>query len=190
MKTYLSQNEKDIWLITVLAVAELEDALPKMKPNLTKEEHKNLKTSITLSRKAYNSMSERIGTNGVKQLHKYAANSNIEVVTKSLSKAISQRELKEQEKTTIDTETLRRLGTMLVASKCEGCKHDYNSCKAFSILEEIGLAGYCENNNCPYSFAVEEEPKQISKRKQKKDKNKYDEDNETYEYNFDRKLVK
>lgn len=120
MKNYLSQSEKDIWLITVLAVAELEDALPKMKSNLTKEEHKWLKTSITLSRKAYNSMSERIGANGIKQLHKYAANSNIEVVTKSLSNVIAQRELKEQETTTIETETLRKLGTMFVASKCEG----------------------------------------------------------------------
>lgn len=191
MKNYLSQREKDIWLIVVLAVAELEDALPKMKTNLTKEEHKCLKTSITLTRKAYNSMSERIGINGVKQLHKYASNSNIEVVTKSLSNAIAQREVKEKETTIIETEILRKLGTMLVASKCEGCRDDYRKCNTFTMLDVIGLTGYCENNNCPYSFAIEEEKKvkKISKRKQKKEKNKYDDTDDIYKYNFDRKSV-
>lgn len=190
MKNYLSQNEKDTWLITVLAAAELEDALPKMKANITKEEHKYLKTSITLNRKAYNSMSNRLGEKGIKQLHKYAINSNIQVETRSLSDAVSKRRLKEQETITIEIETLKKLGTMIVASKCEGCRLDYNKCNVFTVLDEVGLTGYCENNNCPYSFAVEKEPKKISKRKQKKDKNKFDETDDVYEYNFDGKLVK
>lgn len=195
MKDYLSQNEKDIWLIMVLAVAELEDSLPKMKPNLTKEEHKNLKTSITLIRKSYNSMSERLGDKAIKQLHKYASNSNIQVVTKSLSNAISQRELKEEQTTTIESSTLQALGNRLVASNCDGCKNKCNKCNTFALLEEIGLAGYCINDNCPYSFGIEEDIKppkkeKASKRKQRKDKNKYDDDEEIYEYNLNRKLVK
>lgn len=187
MKDYLSQNEKDVWLIIVLAVAELEDALPKMKSNISTEEHKNLKTSITLIRKAYNSMSDRLGDKAIKQLHKYASNSNIQVVTKSLSNAISQRESKEGQTTTVESDTLQAIGNRLVASSCEGCEKKCSKCNTFTLLEEIGLAGYCINDNCPYSFGVE---KKVSKRKQKKDKNKYDDNNEIYEYNLDRKLVK
>lgn len=190
MKNYLSTKEKDVWLVEVLAAAEMEDSLPKMKANLTKDEAKWLKTSVTLRRKAYNSMTSRLGTNAVKQLHKYAINSNIQVVSKSLSNVMTQRELKEQEVTQIDTELLMNLAVSLLAAKCEGCKKNFNSCHIFSMLDEICMEGYCINDNCPYSFGIEEEKKEIkkiSKRKQKKMKNKYDDDDEIYEYYFEKK---
>ena len=191
MNNYLSQKVKNVWLVLVLAIAEAEDSIPNMSNDLTKDETKWLKTSITLVRKAYNSMSDRLGEKAVKQLHRYALNSNIQVMSREMSRAITNRELKEDEITKIETSSLIHLATNLIAAKCEECEKDFNHCPTFEILDDVGIEGYCVNKNCPYSFGEkkkEDKANKVSSRKQKKMKNKYDDDTEIYKYNFETKI--
>ena len=193
MKDYFSRGEKDTWLTFVLAIAEMERALPKMKSDLLKEEKRCLSTVITLGRKAYNSVSERKGEKATKQLHRYAKNSNIQVVSKELSNVLSKKELKEAGFTQVSIDSLRKLSVGLIAEKCEDCNKSCSTCELFEILEDVGIDGYCIYDNCPYAFGDMEpkkenkldkvkEEKKKSKRKTRKHKNRYDEDEEIYEY--------
>ena len=75
-----------------------------------------------------------------------------------------------------------------MACRCENCTKDFKTCDLFDALDKIDLQGYCILDNCPYAFGVdnkeETKVKKISKRKEKKLKNKYNDDGEVYEYNF------
>lgn len=195
MKDYLNQNEQDIWLIMVLAVAELENSLPMMANNLTKDEVKCLKTVKTLTRKAYNSVADRLGDKAIKKLHKYGINSNIQVLSKTQSKIISQREVNEQYEVKIDIDILFNLATGLTKHECKNCNKKCSECYLFELLQDINFIGYEVNDNCPYSFSsevgidksikntikVREDAKKS--RHNKKFKNRYDDDKEIHEYN-------
>lgn len=188
MRDYLVKEEKDVWLTEALAAANTEDALPRMKSNLSKDEHKWLKMSVTLRQKAYDSMSKRLSEKAIRQLHKYAINCDIQVVSKEMSNIITENELKKQQLITIDFELFKNLAVSLMASKCENCTKNFSSCELFDTLDKIDLQGYCILDNCPYAFGREKTKetkiKKISKRREKKLKNKYDDDGEVYEYNF------
>ncbi len=201
MKDYLSQNEQDIWLVLVLAIAELEDSLPKMASNLTKDETKWLKTIVTLSRKSYNSMMDRLGPKAIKKLHKYGTSCNIQVMSKEQSKIVSEREVKEQNQITIDIDILFNLATSLTKLSCRDCKKKCGECYLHGILQDITFIGYEVNSNCPYSYnsqegtekaleeVVESRAKSKKNRHNKKFKNRYDDDGETYVYKAEKKSV-
>lgn len=203
MKDYLSQNEQDVWLVLVLAIAELEDSLPMMSKNLAKDETKWLKTVITLSRKAYNNMMGRLGTKAIKKLHKYGRNCNIQVMSREQSKIVSEKEIKEQNQITIDIDILYNLATSLTKLSCRDCRKKCGECYLYGILQDITFIGYEVNPNCPYSYnskegtekaleeVVESRVKTKKKRHNKKFKNRYDDNQneETYVYNTKNKTI-
>ena len=133
-------------------------------------------------------MSERLSDKAIRQLHKYARCCDIQVVSKEMSNIITNNELKKQQLITIDFELFKNLAVSLMACRCENCTKDFKTCDLFDALDKIDLQGYCILDNCPYAFGVdnkeETKVKKISKRKEKKLKNKYNDDGEVYEYNF------
>ncbi|MDY5098709.1 MULTISPECIES: DUF5651 domain-containing protein [Clostridia] len=193
MKDYMNNAEEDVWLISVLAASVIEDAMPKMRANLLSKEARALNTSVTNIRNAYNSKTERLNANATKKLYKRAGKSCIEVLSKEQSKIISKKEDSKKSEMVVDIDILSNIASELIRLKCENCNTKCGECYTYGLLKDIDFIGYEERDNCPYSFSSHKEEvkaKKPSKRRQKKDKNKYDDDGEIYEYNLDRKLVK
>lgn len=186
MKDYLSQAEQDIWLIIVLATAELEDSLPLISKNLTTEEVKYLKTAKTLIRKSYNSMSERLGEKAIKKLYKYALNCNVEVTYKNKRNLTDKKDVKMKSDTelTLDIDTVLDMACTLTKKTCANCRKRCNECEIFEFLQEIDFAPVEINDNCPYSFNKNKVDKHKKNRHDKKFKNRYEESEDIYTYNI------
>ncbi|MEG1871227.1 MAG: DUF5651 domain-containing protein, partial [Peptostreptococcaceae bacterium] len=99
---------------------------------------------------------------------------------------------------------LEKLAYVAIQTTCRDCTKKYSTCELYDILED-NLVPRCEqNNNCAYSYISEEmkrkreEKKQAklesknktSKRSTNKKRNRFDEDEEIIEYNFEESVVR
>ncbi|MGL5328949.1 MAG: hypothetical protein ACRDD7_06750 [Peptostreptococcaceae bacterium] len=173
MKNYLSEVEKNLWLMNLLTTAEWEDNVDKMKGStLTPEEVKWVKSAITYNKKAFNSMTERMGEKAIQQLIKYTKTKNIVVISKELSKIQG---ANKEESISIPADLIDSLAATLVNAKCSNCKSNCGKCTTFSLLQELEMNGYEMFDNCPYSSEKKEVKKKKS-RKEKKVANRFDEE--------------
>ena len=87
MKNYLSLAERNNWLTCMSIAMYNENILEIWKNNLTKDEVKKLKTSITMTRNALKSIMDRMPVNESTKLKKHAQNFQIKITSETGAKS-------------------------------------------------------------------------------------------------------
>lgn len=203
MKTYLSAKEMNDLLFTFQMSVEIADMIENwdQRGNLTKSERKNLKTSCTFANKAIKEVLERMDPKVQEQFIKRtvrAINEPIRIVDKwTLDRVFGQFET-EYEVVKIERNKFEKIAFLGMKANCEDCSRHFSVCELHDLLVENLVPTAEQLTNCPYACISEkrrkaqEEKRQaklenkgkVSKRKAKKQANRFDEEEEGYTYNF------
>lgn len=209
MKTYLNAKEMNDLLFAFNMAVEMADLIENWdsRGNLTKSERKNLKTSVTFANKAIGEILDRLDQKVRDQFIKRtvrAINEPIRIVDKwTLDRIFGQIET-EYGIVKIERDKFEKIAFLGMKANCEDCSRHFSKCELHDLLVE-NLVPTCEQlTNCPYACMSEKRKKaqeekrqaklenkgKVSKRKAKKQANRFDEDVEEYTYNFTPKGAK
>ena len=203
MKTYLNTKEMNDLLFAFNMSVEMADMVEKWdeRGNLTKSERKNLKTSITFANKAIGEVIDRMDNKVREQFIKRtvrAINEPIRIVDKwTLDRVFGNFE-KEYEVVKIERDKFEKIAFLGMKANCTDCSRHFSMCELHDLLVENLVPTAEQLTNCPYACISEdrkrkqEEKRQaklenkgkVSKRKAKKQANRFDEEIEGYTYNF------
>lgn len=189
MKNYLSLAERNNWLACMSIAMYNENILEIWKNNLTKDEAKKLKTSITMTRNALKSIIDRM-PNEAEKIKKHANNFAIKITTEAGAKVLEDRALKESEIVQFNTSDFEEVMLDLMKNKCCNCKTLCHECSVYNLCIDTILPRFDIENNCPYAFRSVDKVKKKESKRAKKKANRYDIDDEEYQYNFIPKGVK
>lgn len=191
MKEYLNAQELNDLLFSFYLIERNRDTVAKWdeRGNLTKEEAKYLRTAATYTEKMMMSVLKRLPT---KQVDKFMARTVREIKdpVRLIDKWTTDRVLGRYEEgykvVKIKREEFEYLAMTLIDVHCRGCNKSLQECDLYTFLDD-NLFPTCDNGkSCPYCFVPpgtekpkkEKEKGKISKRKQKKLANRFDEDGE------------
>ena len=207
MKKYLNSDEMMDFLMTY-HLAEVSEKVVNSwtdRGNMTKNEAKYLRTAITYTRKFMTEVLLRLDENERKKVAQRtikASEKPILFLDEWMKQRIMGTYEKELETVKISREKFEKIALLSMKTSCEDCPGSFNKCQIYDMYEDLLLPKAERERNCPYAFLsnekelekqenlkrIEEERKLVksnkSKRKQKKLKNRYDEDDEIIEYNF------
>ncbi|WP_122639853.1 DUF5651 domain-containing protein [Romboutsia sp. Marseille-P6047] len=207
MKKYLNSNE----MLDILFVYHLADTSEKIveswtsRSNMTKNEAKYLRTSITYAQKFLTGVRDRLDNKEQEKLSKRtikASEKPIIFVDEWMKQRVMGTYEKELEIVKIGRSKFKKVALLAMKAVCEDCTDSFATCSLYDIFEDCLMPRADREKNCPYCFLskekeeqrqenlkrLEEEKRlraeQKSKRKQRKQKNRYDEEDEIIEYNF------
>ncbi|WP_195238624.1 DUF5651 domain-containing protein [Romboutsia sp. 1001285H_161024_C4] len=185
MKNYLSLNERNTWLLSMTLAIYNEDIIDTWGKNLTKEESKKLKTSITMTKNALKSMSDRMPPNERKRILKHSRDFEVRVLNQTSARVIENRADKDNETVEIDRLEFEKVINEFMKVKCANCTTNCNECSIYDFLIDTSVPRYELIENCPYAFRHKTYDDVKKKtRKEKKTKNRFDDEGNDYEYNF------
>lgn len=184
MKNYLSLAERNNWLACMSIAMYNENILEIWKNNLTKDEVKKLKTSITMTRNALKSIMDRMPVNESTKLKKHAQNFQIKITSETGAKVLEDKALKESEMVQFKTHKFENVMFSVMNTKCCNCKKICYECDIYNLCIDTVLPRYDLEDNCPYAFRSVDKVKKKQSKRAKKKANRYDIDNEEYQYNF------
>lgn len=197
MKKYL--NSKDLTdLLFVFHMVEINTSIVNRwveYGNMTRDEAKWIKTAITYNMKAMKSILDRLPQKEkdkfVKRTIK-AQNEPIRIVDKWMHDRVFGTYETEFEIVKIERPEFEKLGMLCSKKYCEDCGNNFSDCSLYDIFENNMMSRVEKLHNCPYAFHSEKKleelkamkaeieekrnNKKISKRKQKKIKNRFDEE--------------
>lgn len=158
MKNYLNQNERSnvVMLCALIGFVKEEMLIPwDERNNLTTDEKRNLKTSITLLTKVYDSIKGRLDSKFSNQLARDAKATNIFC----LPKDVAERKIQQyQENMKTETAEVSIEAITALAGKaldwCNPCdKTDHKNCMLKEIFLELTIPPYDpETDECPYKI--------------------------------------
>lgn len=207
MKKYLNNNEMNDLLYAYHLANTSEKTVEgwTTRGNMTKNEAKYLRTAITYTQKFIKEVLGRLDNKERdKVLKRTIKNSDKPIII--VDEWMKQRVLgpleSENEIVKIERPKFEKIAILAMKTTCEDCTGHFSQCSLYDIFEDSLLPRAERERNCPYSFLsdekqaereemlkkFEEDKKRIeerkSKRKSRKNKNRFDEDEEIYEYNF------
>lgn len=207
MKKYLNSNE----MLDILFVYHLADTSEKIveswtsRGNMTKNEAKYLRTSITYAQKFLTGVRDRLDNKEQEKLSKRtikASKKPIIFIDEWMKQRVMGDYEKELEIVKIGRSKFKKVALLAMKAVCEDCTDSFASCSLYDIFEDCLMHRADKEKNCPYCFLSNEkqaereknlrrleEERRIkkeskSKRKAKKHKNRFDEDDEIIEYKF------
>lgn len=212
-KQYLNKDERDNFLGFSGLGIYLQKRLTKWGKNLTVDERRRFKTALTNIEKAQTSIINRLPKHEAVKILKASKEHDVRILTLEGARALEKRAKQDYEKNLhIKFEEMEVIATQILIHNCYQCKKLCNECMYHSMMSRFLIPGLNSENNCPYSYneksrfdqveqpgdeevykqALEQHKKPIKKsnRKEKKNKNRYDDPGEGYEYNFTPKGVK
>lgn len=212
-KQYLNKDERDNFLGFSGLGIYLQKRLTKWGKNLTTDERRRFKTALTNIEKAQTSIINRLPKHEALKVLKASKEHDVRILTLEGARALEKRAKQEYEKNLhIKFEEMEVIATQILIHNCYQCEKLCNECMYHSMMSRFLIPGLNSENNCPYSYnhksifteveqpgdeevykqALEQHKKPIKKsnRKEKKNKNRYDDPGEDYEYNFEPKGVK
>ena len=208
-KNYLSRNERDNWLLAMTTTMYLSNILDLWGNNLTGEEKRKIKTSITMTNNALKSIANRMPAHEKDKLIKHSKNFEVKIMSVEGAKALEKRTYEEYNSIKLTDDEIKTLIIETITFRCNNCKIPCDKCEVYELFLESLVPGIESQPNCPFAFATDEdidelkqktdikqlykdlqfnkkaheinkakEPnkKKISKRKQKKIANRYDEE--------------
>lgn len=211
MKKYLNNNEMN----DLLYAYHLADTSRKTvqgwtsRGNMTKNEAKYLRTAITYTQKFIDGVLERLDKKEKDKVSKRTvkyADKPVIIMDEYMKQRILGPLETEYETVKIERPKFEKIAILAMKTTCEDCTGHFSQCSLYDIFEDSLLPRAERERNCPYSFLsdekqaereemlkkLEEDKKCIeerkSKRKSRKNKNRFDEDEEIYEYNFKSKI--
>lgn len=212
-KQYLNKDERDNFLGFSGLGIYLRRRLEKWESNLTSDERRRFKSALTNIEKAQTSIINRLPKHEAVKILKASKEHDVRILTLEGARALEKRAKQDYEKNLhIKFEEMEVIATQILIHNCYQCKKLCNECMYHSMMSRFLIPGLNSENNCPYSYneksrfdqveqpgdeevykqALEQHKKAIKKsnRKEKKNKNRFDDPGEDYEYNFKPKGVK
>lgn len=170
MRDYLNANEKNQFMV-IQSVVQLIDGLRnsgangpqissmleewKKRNNMTKEEHKNLKTAETFLRKFLASVYERLSKKEQDLIKKKIVKFDFKLIDDYTLKQIN-RDIKDRfVNAVVPREQFNDWCSEIMHVKCNGCTKDWNTCELYTVFEDnfIPESGFdCANCKYAYSF--------------------------------------
>lgn len=173
MRDYLNSNEKNQFMV-MQSIVQMIDGLrnagvdgPKIssmleewsnRNNMTKEEHKNLKTAETFLRKFLAAVYERLSQKEQDLIKKKLLKFDFKLVDdytlKQVHRDISDRFIN----AAVPREQFYDWCAEIMNVKCQGCTKDWNTCQLHTVFEEnfVPESGFdCEN--CKFAYRLETE---------------------------------
>lgn len=189
MKDYLTADELNDLLFTTYLIERNRDTAKTWgnRDNLTKEELRYLKTACTWTDKFMLSVLGRLPK---KQVEKFALRTvramkdPVRIIDKWSYDRILGNIEKELEVIKMPRGEFDFLAESLIKVHCIDCKKSLQDCDLYDLLNDNMYPTADKQYRCPYSWSEYKEPKEkkekgkLSKRKQKKLANRFDEDDE------------
>lgn len=180
MKNYLSMNERNTWLSNMVLVMYNENLIEAWKNNLSKEELKKLRTSMTMTKNALMSISNRMPLKERNQIVKHSKDFEVRVTNTVGVKSLQRQAEKDMETVEVDRLEFEQNLNELIKLKCSNCKKKCDECSLYNFFDKTMMPRFETEKNCPYAFRTVEH-KKLS-RKERKTKNRFDDEDESYEY--------
>lgn len=173
MKDYLGKEER----IDVLYLKKYADVVEKMltewgsRNNLSKEESKAIKTSLTWGMKAWESILERLNDTAITQLYKSLNQCYIHIEDRYSSMKFRQKLDSDLKAAYEDNKDYYKLIELILDKNCKDCKIDCKKCEIYKefeehMLPEPGDVGMYKSGTCRYSYTLElteQEKKEMKK---------------------------
>lgn len=196
MKKYLNSKEmNDLLFIYHLAAIDQEIINQWIaRGNMTSNEAKWIRTAITYNKKALNSILERLEAKETAKFMKRTVrieHEPIRIVDKWMHDRILGIYETEAEIIKIERPNFEKLCMACIQAHCEDCNESFANCDIYTIFDDNLMNRAEIKHNCPYSYHSEKtiaeikarrveieeakKNKKISKRKQKKIANRFDE---------------
>lgn len=188
MKEYLSAEELNDLLFTFYLIERNRDTVNawEKRGNLTKEEAKYLRLGSTYTEKFLKLVLARLPW---KQVDKFSRRTLREIKdpVRLIDKWTVDRVLGRYDEAykvvKMPRGEFEYLAMTLIEQHCKGCKKSFDTCDLYTLLDNNIFPTCDKAKNCPYGFVVigektKKEKGKISKRKQKKLANRFDEDGE------------
>ena len=197
MKKYLNNKEVEslLFIFHLIDVSRtvVDDWISR--GNMTSNEAKWIRTAVTLLMKAVKSILDRLDNKDREKFIRRtikAQNEPVRIVDKWMHDRILGTYDTEYEIVKVERPEFEKLTMACIQSHCEDCNDIFSECDIYDIFENNLVPRAEIKHNCPYSFhskkrieeiklmkaEIEEKRKnkKISKRKQKKIKNRFDEE--------------
>lgn len=198
MKKYLNSKEmNDLLFIYHLAAID-QEVINQWIPrgNMTSDEAKWIRTAITYNKKALSSILSRLEPKESSKFMKRtvkAQNEAVRIVDKWMHDRVFGTYETEFEIVKIERPSFEKLCMACIQSHCEDCDESFTNCDIYDILDDNMMNRAEIKRNCPFSYYSEKRiaeikaikaeaeemkksKKRISKRKQKKIANRFDEE--------------
>jgi hypothetical protein len=153
MKTYLNRAERERYCVVALSAAILGKILEEWENNLTKDEHRAIKTAQTYIFKFMDSVKNRMDNDFIHQLIRDIKSSEIQVLPTLAAKREYEKRSIEDEHVQVNRETILNLAEHALIG-CEGCKKDkdFRKCDLRQVYMELGIEPFDfeASNKCQY----------------------------------------
>ncbi|MGM0971663.1 MAG: DUF5651 domain-containing protein [Bacillota bacterium] len=171
MRDYLNANERNQFMV-LQSIVQMIDGLrnsgvdgPKLtsmledwttRGNMTKEEHRSLKTAETYLRKYLSSVYERLGPKEQDVIKKKISNYDFKLVDDYTLKQV-QRDIADRfVNAAVPRDQFNNWCEQIMQVKCNGCTADWNTCELHQVFEDnfIPESGF-DCNNCKFAYSLE-----------------------------------
>lgn len=168
MRDYLNSSEKNQFMI-IQSIVQMMDGLrnsgvdgPKIssmledwskRDNMTKDEHKNLKTAETYLRKFLSSVYERLSKKDQEQIKKKLMKFDFKLIDDYTLKQID-RDIKDKlANAVVPRQQFYDWCSEIMSVKCNGCTKDWNTCQLYEVFENniVPESGF-DCRNCKYAY--------------------------------------
>lgn len=131
--------------------------------NLTKEEHRALKTAQTYLTKFYNSLIGRLDTKEVQKIMKRTSDFELKIIDKFTLKRMQGTWQEEMKIAHVDREEFEDYADQVLQIKCKGCRKHFSQCNLHEMFYNnfIHESGF-NLENCRYAYS------EVSNRKKKR----------------------
>lgn len=203
MRKYLNSKEMNDLLFTFHLLEHNSKVVNEWQhfDNLTTKEAGHLRKAITWTEKFLESVLTRLEPKEMEKVNKRtikAMKDPVRVLDKWMHDRIFGSYDTEYEIVKVERPQFEKLSLACIQAHCQDCKNSFNSCDIYDIFADNLVPRAELKHNCPYAFDSEKTIKEreekakarleakgkVSKRKSKKVKNRFDEENELTEYNF------
>lgn len=152
-KNYLSRQERDNFLLSLELTTHISNVLNKWEKNLTGEEKRRIKSSITNIDKALASIADRLPSHEAKKIMKAAKDFQVRVLSVEGAKALEKNSKDKYFKNlSISFEEMEAIATQILTNNCYYCKLKCNECDYYEMLMRFLVPGCNAEINCPYAY--------------------------------------
>jgi len=171
MRDYLNSIEKNQFMV-LQSIVQMMDGLrnsgvdgPKIssmledwskRNNMSKDEHKNLKTAETFLRKFLSSVYERLSEKEREQLKKKLIKFDFKLIDDFTLKQIDRNIADKIGNATMPRQQFYNWCEEIMSVKCNGCTKDWNTCKLHEMFDDnlVPESGF-DCSNCKYAYKNE-----------------------------------
>ncbi|MFD0825833.1 DUF5651 domain-containing protein [Neobacillus sp. M.A.Huq-85] len=170
MRDYLNANEKNQFMV-LQSIVQMMDGLrnagvdgPKIssmleewskRDNMTKEEHKNLKTSETYLRKFLSSVYERLSQKEQDVIKKKIMKFDFKLVDDYTLKQVHRDIADRLVNAVVPRQQFYKWCEEIMTVKCNGCTKNWNECELHQVFEDnfVPESGF-NCGNCKYAYKL------------------------------------